>query len=263
MRQPGAHQEHVHLFMRRYHDTENKRQPIGRHCSACMLLGLAFALSAPAALAQLSGSLAVLSDYRFRGRSLSDDHATAQLTLNYDSDNLWYAGAMAAHAKVEDTGTAHVVAYGGYAQRLSSGIGWEAGASQTLFTRFAGYNYLEAYLGVSGEHASARLYYSPRYFGRSARTMYAELNGFLPLGETLRMVGHLGWLRALNDEDSIGMVSGHRYDYRLGVAAHLGDVDLQLARVTRAARRYPGYSGYPANTGSQPHAFVLSASYSF
>lgn len=249
--------------MRRYHDTENKRQPIGRHCTARLLLGLAFAMSAPTALAQLSGSLAVLSDYRFRGRSLSDDRATSQLTLNYDSDNHWYAGTMAAHATVEDTGTAQLVAYGGYAHRLPGGIGWEAGASQTLFTRADGYNYLEAYLGVSGEHASARLYYAPRYFGRSARTVYAELNGFLPLGDTLRVIGHAGWLRVLNDEDNTGMASGHRYDYRLGVAAHLGDVDLQLARVTRTARHYPSYPGYPANTGSQPHAFVLSASYSF
>jgi len=249
--------------MRPYHDTENKRHPLSRHTMANWLLGLACAMGAPAAIAQFSGSVAVLSDYRFRGLSLSGNGATPQLTLNYDSDAGWYAGAMASHARLEETGTAQLVAYGGYAQRLPGGMGWEAGATQTVFTRVGADNYFEAYAGISGEQVSARLYYSPRYFGRPAQTLYAEANGFLRLGETLRMVAHIGLLRALGGKEDIGPLSGHRYDYRLGLAAQLCDIDLQLARVTRAAYRYPSYPGYPPYKGRQPRAFVLSASYSF
>lgn len=227
------------------------------------LLGLACALAAPAAIAQLSGSFAVLSDYRFRGRSLSDNHATAQLTLNYDRDDGWYAGVMAAHATIADGGSAQLVAYGGFAQRLPGGKGWEAGVSQTVFTRAGGANYAEAYLGVSGEQASARLYFSPRYFGSASRTVYAEANGFLRLGETLRLVGHAGLLRALGGDDSMGLRSGQRYDFRFGLAGRLGDIDWQLARVTRIARRSSAYAGYTADAGAQPRAFVLSAAYSF
>ena len=126
--------------MRRYFDTENKRQSLGRHYAARLLLGLATSLAAPAALAQLSGSFAVTSDYRFRGRSLNDDHATPQLTLNYDSDAGWFGGAMASHAELDDTGTAQVLAYAGYARRLPGGIGWEAGATQAIFTRVSTYS---------------------------------------------------------------------------------------------------------------------------
>ena len=243
-------------------DTEDQRHSVSRQRKAGWLLGLACALGAPAALAQLSGSLAVLSDYRFRGRSLSDNKATAQLTLNYDRDDGWYAGAMAARAKLEDSPSAQLVAYGGYAQRLPGGMGWEAGATQTVFTGASAANYFEAYAGLSGEQVSARLYYSPRYFGSSTRTVYAEANGFLRLGATLRLVGHAGLLRALGGE-GVGTVSGQRYDYRLGLAAQLGDIDLQLARVTGIARRYPAYGGYPAYAGPRPRAVVLSASYSF
>jgi len=249
--------------MRRYLDTEDKRQSIGRHYAVRLLLGLAMGLAAPAAFAQLSGSFAVMSDYRFRGRSLNDDHATPQLTLNYDSDAGWFAGGMASHAEIEDTGTAQVVAYAGYARRLASGIAWEAGATQAVFTRISAYNYAEAFIGLSGEQASARLYYAPRYFGRPARTLYGEINAFIPLGEALRLIGHAGLLRALDGTRSLGMESGHRYDFQLGLAAHVGDIDLQLVRATRTARRYPAASGYPAYTGPQPQAFVLSASYSF
>lgn len=255
--------------MRPYHDTEKQFHPIGRMRTARILFGMALGACAPATLAQLSGSLAALSDYRFRGRSLSEGQTTAQLTMNYDSDAGWYAGAMAAHARLEDTGTAQVVAYGGIARRLPGGTGWEAGATQTIFTRIGAENYLEGYVGISGEQASARVYYAPRYFGRPARTIYAEANGFLRLGNTLRLVGHAGLLRALDGQSSIGMTSSHRYDFRLGLAAHAGDFDVQLARVTSTAHRAPdepGYNGYsaaPVQAAPQPRAFVLSAAYSF
>jgi uncharacterized protein (TIGR02001 family) len=249
--------------MRPDHDPENQRHSLSRRRSAGLLLGLACVLGAPSAFAQLSGSAAVLSDYRFRGLSLNDDRPTPQLTLNYDRDDGWYAGAMASHAKLEETSTAQLVAYGGYARRLPGGVGWEAGVAQTVFTQLSADNYAEAYVGVSGEQVSARLYFSPRYFGRPVRTLYAEANGFLRLGETLRLVGHAGLLRALGGEDSIGPLSGHRFDFRLGLAAQVGDFDVQLARVTRAAYRYPSYPGYPPYVGPRPHAFVLSAAYSF
>jgi uncharacterized protein (TIGR02001 family) len=249
--------------MRRYHITEDKRHPLGRLHPARIVLGLAFLLTAPAALAQFSGTLAVLSDYRFRGRSLNDDHATPQLTLNFDSNAGWFAGAMGAHATVADTGTPQLIAYGGFARRLANGVGWEAGATQTVFTRIGSYNYSEAFVGLSGEQISARLYYAPRYFGRPARTAYAEANGFLRLGETLRLVGHAGLLHAFAGEEYVGQLSNRRYDFQLGLAARVGDFDLQLARATRAARRYPAYAGYPAYVGPEPHAFVFSAAYSF
>ncbi|MTW14293.1 hypothetical protein GM658_27120 [Pseudoduganella eburnea] len=249
--------------MRPDHDPENQRRSLSRPRPAGWLPGLACMLAMPAAFAQLSGSAAVLSDYRFRGLSLNDDRPTPQLTLNYDRDDGWYAGAMASHAKLGENSTAQLVAYGGYARRLPGGIGWEAGATQTIFTQASADNYFEAYAGISGEQVSARLYFSPRYFGRPARTVYAEANGFLRLGQTLRLVGHAGLLRALGGEDSIAPLSGHRYDFRLGLAVQVGDVDVQLARVTRAAYRYPSYHGYPPYAGPQPHAFVLSAAYSF
>jgi len=248
--------------MRPDHDPEDQRHAVSRQRTAGCLLGLACAMAAPAALAQFSGSLAVLSDYRFRGRSLSDNGPTAQLTLNYDRDDGWYAGAMAARAKLDDSPGAQLVAYGGYARRLPGGMGWEAGATRTVFTGAGAANYVEGYAGVSGEQVSARLYYSPRYFGTATRTVYAEANGFLRLGETLRLVGHAGMLRSLGG-DADGTVGGQRHDYRLGLAAQVGGVDLQLARVTGIARRYRADGGYPAYLGPRPRAFVLSASYSF
>ncbi len=255
--------------MRPYHDTENQRHPLSRRSAHRLLLGLACALSAPAALAQISGSLAVLSDYRLRGLSLSDGRAAPQLTLNYDSDAGWYAGAMASHATLEGTGSAQLVAYGGYARRLAGGLGWEAGAAQSVFTRASAANYVEAYAGLSGEQVSARLYYSPRYFGRPVQTLYAEANGFLRLGDALRLVGHAGLLHAWGGDDQAGALPGQRADYRLGLAAQFGAIDLQLARVTRAAYRAPDYAGYPSYAGDPPYrgrrprAFVLSAAYSF
>ena len=68
-----------------------------------------------------------------------------QLSLAYDAPQGWYAGAFAAPrlALGERTGVTQLVAYGGYARRLASGLSWEAGASSTAFPHAAEYNYRE------------------------------------------------------------------------------------------------------------------------
>jgi uncharacterized protein (TIGR02001 family) len=249
----------VHLFMRRHIDIKNQRPSVKRRTRAFIALSLALALCTHAAMAQVSGSLSVLSDYRFRGRSLNNGNPTPQLTLNYDSDNGWYAGAQATHATVDDTGTAQLIAYGGYAHRLSGGLSWEAGLNETVFTRTSAYNYAEAYVGLAAEQISARVYYAPHYFGRPYHTVYGEVNGFLPLAGPLRLTGHAGILHAVSGEGSFFLPSGNHYDTRIGLAATIGDWSVQLARATRtrSAARYPG------DMAPRPPAFVLSAAYSF
>jgi uncharacterized protein (TIGR02001 family) len=245
--------------MRRHFYIEDQRPSVKRRFRASIALSLALAQCTHAAMAQVSGSLAVLSDYRFRGRTLNSGDATPQLTLNYDSDSGWYAGAQATHATVDETGTAQLVAYGGYAHRLSGGVSWETGLTETVFTRAGANNYAEAYVGLAAEQISARVYYAPHYFGRPYRTVYGEVNGFLPLIGPLRLTGHAGILHALSGEGGTFLPSGHHYDTRIGVAATFGDWSVQLARATRtrAAARYPG------DMAPRPPAFVLSAAYSF
>lgn len=220
---------------------------------------LALLLCVGSAAAQTSGSVTLLSDYRFRGLSLSDGHPTAQLGLNYDSPQDWYAGAQLAGADLRERDMAQLMAYGGLARRLASGWSWEAGASLSHFSRAHDSEYGEWYAGVAAQRLGLRVYYSPHYLGRDLRTAYVEANGFYPLHEQFKLVAHAGALRYLPRGGADLPV---RYDARLGVATTLGDWNMQLAWVA-ASSREPGEGASPYYTAPSKQALVLSVAYSF
>jgi len=237
---------------------------MGAYLRACLRICLsscALALSPmPHAAAQtaVSASVSALSDYRYRGISLSDGKAAVQLNVNFDHASGWYGGGFATSSNVGDLNGAQLIAYGGYARRLSSGASWEAGCTRTAFTQWHAYDYSECYAGGSLERVSARVYFAPRYLGHDSRTVYGELNAFYPLQERINLIAHAGWLHTLSGQAYPGVPSDTRYDARLGVSIQLGDWNAQLVRSSTQSE--PAY--YP-NYGHSPQAWILSAVYSF
>jgi uncharacterized protein (TIGR02001 family) len=221
---------------------------------------LAAALNAGSASAQttISGSISMLSEYRYRGLALSDGKAAAQLNLNLDHASGWYGGGFLTNSSIADIKGAQLIGYAGYAQRLHSGASWEAGCTRTAYTQWHSYDYNECYAGAALERVSARLYYAPDYLGRNARTAYAELNGFYPLQDGVSVIGHAGWLRTLSGLPYPGIPASSRYDARLGISMRLGDWNAQLVRSSTQSE--PGYYG----TQSRPtQLWILSAVYAF
>lgn len=209
-------------------------------------------------MAQASGRVSLVSDYRFRGESLADGHAEPQLAVDFDSAGGWYAGGFASKvALYRDTVNNQITGYGGYAHRMESGIALEAGAVETAFPGASRFSYAEWYAGLTGRNLGARIYFSPHYFGRE-RTIYAELNGSYPLGERLHFIGHFGVLRVLSDGHS-GNASAMQSDSRIGIDAAIGDWHIQLERVAVEKKR-ESYFYY--QTRSSP-GVVLTVSYSF
>lgn len=203
-------------------------------------------LAAPGARAQASASMTLASEYSARGVSLSDGRPAPQLSLAYDAAPGWYAGAFAAPrlSLGQRAGVTQLVAYGGYARRLASALSWEAGASSTSFRNASEYNYREVYAGLAADRVSARLYFSPSYYGDGGRAVYGELNGFYPLRERIRLSAHIGALRAS---------AAHRADLRLAIGYDTGACNVQLA--------WLGRSGH--GDTAAPRAISLSATYSF
>ena len=62
-------------------------------------------LCASEACAQVSGSVTLVSDYRYRGISLSDGRPTAQLSVAYDRPDGWYMGAFASRVRLRPAPT--------------------------------------------------------------------------------------------------------------------------------------------------------------
>jgi uncharacterized protein (TIGR02001 family) len=222
-------------------------------------LALSGAVAASPVAAQVSGDAGVVSDYRYRGVSLSQGEPEAQVGLSFDSLAGWYAGGLASGARLENTQSGQVVAYGGYSGSISDGLSWDAGASRAAFARASNYNYSEAYLGLAAENLSGRVYYSPSYLNQKAQTVYAEINATYALRDDVRLLGHLGVLHPDSSNGANAFEPGSRWDCRLGISAKYTDWVGEVAWV--ALQKKSTY--YTTYEDRNPRAFVLSISYSF
>lgn len=193
---------------------------------------LAFALgcclAGGKACAQASGSIALVSDYYYRGVGYSKGDPVAQFALSFDTRGGWYAGTFASLLKMRGAPRGvYAIGYAGYAQRMKSGASWEIGASNHTFSSMSALNYREVHAGVGGERLSGRVSYSPAYLGSSMRSVYGELNGGLALTGELGLFARIGYLRAMSAVPRY--TSGTRVDGRIGIGAGIDAWKVQLA----------------------------------
>ena len=224
------------------------------------IAALSLALVASNVSAQMSGTASLVSNYRFRGISLSENKPAAQLGLTYDDVQGWYAGAFASTARFATSSSVELqaVPFVGYAWR-ASGLTWDVGADYSAFTGAARrYNYPEVFLGATSENVSARLYYSPRYFGQNLGAVYGEINGTHLLIDRVRLLAHIGVLRS-DDENTYYGSRELVFDGRVGVGIDFDQFTLQLSWVgTSAPTSAYGITGVRNRNGP-----VLTVSRSF
>lgn len=225
-------------------------------------MALSLLLFTTAAGAQVSGSAALLSDYRYRGVSLSDGRPAAQVSLAFDGKGGWYAGLLAASVRPDGQTRTQVLAYLGVARPLRAGLDWDAGIEYSAIAGDSGYDYPQFYLGLASGRSSLRLYYARHYFGQPLPVVYAELDHTWPLGGRWLLLAHMGLLR--REGPTYPRDSGrYRTDTRLGLGLDWHGYDLQLAWT--AARgglgTYPFVEPYDGPPPRQ--AWVLSLSRSW
>jgi uncharacterized protein (TIGR02001 family) len=222
---------------------------------------LLFFCSLPQAGAQVdfSGSVALQSEYRYRGQTPGDSGPAPQLTLNLDEVHGWYAGLFASGMAIGDLQGYKLQGYGGYALRLDSGWSVESGCSRVTYTQLHQYDYHECLVGLSGQRFSARLSYSPRYLGFAAHTAYVETSLFYPVHTSFNLIAHAGLLYNLSQGVWPGIPARSRYDLKLGLSIPFGNLTLQVAREHSQddGRRYLSYPVHP------PKAWTMGATYAF
>jgi uncharacterized protein (TIGR02001 family) len=203
----------------------------------CILAGVVTIATASAARAEVGLGISAASDYRYRGTSLSDEHANLALDLSYDHRSGLYAGVKAILAsprggQPELTARMH---YGGFVARTRTGLAIDAGLINYNLKTYRGsrrtVDYSEAYLGLVAQHVSARLYYAPDYYRSHVRTLYADLGTSLrPAPESapaLRLFGHAGMLIPVGGRN-FPQARKSRYDLKAGAAMTLGRGELSL-----------------------------------
>lgn len=230
----------------------HRRHPLG---AIVPLLG---ALACAGVQAQVSGTVTLASDYRFRGVSLSNDQPALQADVGVDDPSGLYGGLFASSVRLDDRVSAQglVLAYAGYARRVRDGLSVDAGASYAGFTGQTDYDYGEVHAGFTTERLDGHLYYAPDYFGQGRRTLYAELDGAQPVRESIRLVWHAGMLWIAGGPPTHPRTNA---DARAGVEFTLPPLRLQLARVLNQGPEaaYPVY-------GQRDHgAWVATLSFPF
>jgi uncharacterized protein (TIGR02001 family) len=191
------------------------------------------------AVAQVSGTLSVVSDYRYRGITFSDGKPAAQAGLTYDDPQGWYVGAFGSTVRLAPPGapSSHFqsIVYGGYATRLPSGISIEAGGDYSAFAGSSDLNYGEVFVGAGTESLSARIYFSSRYFGKSSNSVYGEVNATQPLIDGVRLHVHAGYLRYRYDNPYLALYgvppTKNVIDGRIGLRFDLDLFQLEVAWV--------------------------------
>jgi len=210
-----------------------------------------------AARAQLGATVAVESDYRFRGVSLDESGPSLRASFNYDAPNGCYGGASATRVELEHGDRyAQVLGYVGCTTPVGVERQVEAGATFSHFTGDSRYDFAELYAGLLAGRWGARLHFSPDYFGRNVSTVYAELDGHTLLDENFRLFGHVGVIARIGGNG--GGESRARADLRVGAGWVWRGLDLQLSWVG-ATEGGP----YPALYGRRRGAWIAGASYSF
>ncbi|HEU4851176.1 MAG TPA: TorF family putative porin [Telluria sp.] len=204
------------------------------------LLLLAGALPA-FAMAQVGGSVGIASEYWARGVPLGDSPAP-QLSVNWDGAGGWFAGALLTRAKMRNTGAdAAGVFYAGHARRLGDGLSAEGGVTAARFHGAGKYGFQEVFAGMALGRAGVRLHYSPHYYGVYGRSLYAEVNGSIALGENVELALHAGRLQAREGSAEYyyyAPPAQSRTDVRVGVvgtwSAWTAHLSLLAARGDRA-----------------------------
>jgi uncharacterized protein (TIGR02001 family) len=211
-------------------------------------------------LAQVSGSASLLSDYRYRGVSLSDNRPAAQLALAYDDSSGWFGGAFASTVQLGSPTSRELQAvfFGGYASRMPSGLSFEVGADYSVFTGGSSYDYGEVYVGIASDKVSTRLYYAPRYFGQSG-VIYGEINASEDLFDRFRLIAHGGALRNSSEESYGRPVDRYVFDASVGVVFDFDQFSVQLSWVGISSLNTP----YPAGASASKNGAVLKLSWSF
>jgi uncharacterized protein (TIGR02001 family) len=225
-------------------------------------LALASMMYAACADAQLAATVRVVSDYRFRGVSLSQQKPAAQVDIGYDDPSGWYGGAFVSTVELagQSATTGQAVAYLGVVSPIGTGFHWDVGVDYSAFSSLREYDYVEVHTGITSPDFSARIHYSPDYFGFAHGSFYGEVNGTHRLGGGFALRGHFGVLVPVgHGDDQYTNTVRNPVDARAGVAIDVAGFDVQVAWVGTNGNG----SLYPVYGMQRRNAAVASVSRSF
>ena len=170
----------------------------------------------------LSGSVGLVSDYRFRGFSQTNKDAAIQGGITATHESGFYVGTWG--SSVSFAGNAEVDFFGGWSGEVSPGVTVDAGLLYYLYPKHGdgATDFFEPYVNVSGSVGPATLKVGANYAWKqsalgdnSAIYVHAEPSIAIP-NTPLGLNAHVGYAKS---DGFPGGVDGKVWDYSVGATA--------------------------------------------
>ncbi len=189
-----------------------------------------------AAQADIAGTVAFASDYRFRGISQTDESIAVQGSLTYThAPSGFYVGAWGSNVdfqiQAEDDAQTEIDLFGGVSGEFSAGVGWDLGIIYYAYPNSdsaLNYEFGEGYAGLKYKFLSAKYYYSPDFFLETNDAHYFDLGATLEVAPNINLVAHLGG-QFIDDEDTFG--APDYIDWKIGASTQVAGLGVELAYV--------------------------------
>lgn len=192
--------------------------------SLCLMAGAASAN-------EFSATVTAVSDYDFRGVSLSAKDPALQASIDWAHDSGFYAGAWASNIDYgsDIDGDIELNLYLGFGGEWASGVGWDTGivwyiypgsSSSTTASKISAYP--EIWFGISKGPFEFKQWFSNDGSGTDENALYTEVNASFDLAENFALNLHA----AYNYGDAF---DGFEYfDFSVGIGYTAGNFDMEL-----------------------------------
>lgn len=212
-----------------------------------------------------SASVALASDYRFRGISFSDNKPAVSGSLDYGHASGLYAGIWMTSNSFE--GETNI--YAGYGSEIGeTGISYDLGALRYIFPGNSEFNNNEFYGSLSYSFFTVGLAYDPDWEGNDEAAYYYSIGFDYELPYEIGFFASYGYTDFDSDlEEVVGVGESGYGDWSIGFTKNMIGFDWTLAYIDTDSDAETIYSGPNSYGGlsdsSSDSTFVLSVGKSF
>jgi uncharacterized protein (TIGR02001 family) len=194
--------------------------------SRVYLAGLALAVAAAAAHAELSVTPAVVSDYDWRGNSQSGKDPAFQLGADY-STGPFHVGVWGSTVDFGDDTDVELDLLADFSFGSDETANFNTGFVYYTYPGSSDYNFPEIWFKASKSFFTAALNYSWDFANLDESGWYADVSAAFPLGETgIDLTAHIG--HAFGDVYDTPVGNFDYTDYSIGIAKSFGNFDTAL-----------------------------------
>jgi len=205
------------------------------------LIAAAVATVSLPALAEISGNVALTTDYRFRGWSQTTSDPAVQGGFDYNHDSGFYVGTWGSN--VEFAGSLELDYYAGFANDINDSIGYDVGV---IYYDYPGGDlggvdpeFWEVYGGLSGDlgpvSLSGTISYSDDYFGETGKAWYYDLVASYGLPYDISLNAHFCYQTiddgSIKDDGFFSSDEDSYKDWSIGVTKTMWDLDFDLSYI--------------------------------